>query len=103
MEPTNTSTGSIFRSIRTCAVAVSAAASLAGCAGMTQAECRDADWYGVGYADGDRYGLRPRIDQYAHQCRAFGVQASEEQYMRGWTDGYREWVSRVHANDCCAP
>ncbi len=73
----------------------------AGCAQMSESECRAADWYHVGYMDADTYGLRPRIDQYAYQCRAFGVQAPEATYMAGWVDGYREWNTRVHGSECC--
>ncbi|MDQ5848729.1 MAG: DUF2799 domain-containing protein [Pseudomonadota bacterium] len=77
-------------------------ALLSGCASMTEPQCRSADWYQLGYRDGDVYGLRPQIDQYAYQCRAW-VQASEGDYLRGWVDGYREFTRRVHASDCCSP
>ena len=70
---------------------------------MTETECRSVNWYDIGERDGNAYGMRPRIDQYAHQCSAFGVQAVESDYMRGWVDGYREWTRRVHASDCCSP
>jgi hypothetical protein len=79
-----------------------ACALLSGCASMTETQCRSADWYQLGYRDGDVYGLRPQIDQYAYQCRAW-VQASEGDYLRGWVDGYREFTRRVHASDCCSP
>jgi hypothetical protein len=75
---------------------------LSSCAPMTEPQCRSADWYQLGYRDGDIYGLRPQIDQYAYQCRAW-VQASEADYLRGWVDGYREFTQRVHASDCCSP
>lgn len=71
-----------------------------GCAVMGESECRSADWYQLGYRDADPYGLRPKIDLYAHQCRAW-VQASESEYMRGWVDGYREWNTRVSGSECC--
>ncbi len=72
-----------------------------GCAAMSESECRSADWYQLGYRDADPYGLRPQIDLYAHQCRAW-VHASESEYMRGWIDGYREWNTRVSGSECCA-
>ena len=80
-----------------------AGALLSGCAAMSESECRGAGWYQLGERDGNLYGARPRIDLIAYQCAAFGVKAGEADYMAGWRDGYREWVSRVHANDCCAP
>jgi hypothetical protein len=75
----------------------------AGCAQLSETECRASDWYQVGYRDGDVYGLRPQIDQYAYQCRAHGVQPAEPTYMAGWVDGYREWNKRVSGSECCAP
>jgi hypothetical protein len=73
----------------------------AGCAHMTEAECRSADWYQLGHRDGDVYGLRPQIDQYAHLCRAFGISAQGPVYMAGWVDGYREFLIRMNGSECC--
>ena len=80
--------------------AIGACALLAGCAAMSEPQCRSTDWYQLGYRDGDVYGLRPQIDQYAYQCRAW-VQASEGDYLRGWVEGYREWAIRVSGSECC--
>src|SRR5947207_6892837 len=67
---------------------IAACALLAGCMQMSESECRTADWYQLGYRDADSYGLRPQVDQYAHLCRVFGVQAAESPYLAGWVDGY---------------
>ena len=75
----------------------------AGCVSMDAAQCRAADWYQLGYRDGDTYGLRPQIDQYAQQCKAHGVEVAESRYLGGWVEGYREWNKRVMGSDCCAP
>ena len=80
-----------------------AGALLSGCAGMSDAECRSTNWYALGERDGLHYGLRPRIDQYAYQCERHGVQASEPDYMAGWTDGYRDFIRRSTGSDCCGP
>lgn len=101
METTSSSSALACRSTRVLALA--AALALSGCAGMTQTECRGSSWYHVGYRDGDLYGLRPQIDQYAHQCKAFGVTAAEKEYLAGWVDGYREFIRRMTGADCCAP
>ena len=74
----------------------------AGCMHMSESECRSTDWYQIGYRDGDTYGLRPQVDQYAYQCRAFGVPpAAENTYMAGWVDGFRECNRRVMGSECC--
>jgi uncharacterized protein DUF2799 len=81
--------------------ALAACLWLGACAPMSETQCRAADWYQLGYRDGDIYGLRPQIDQYAYQCRAHGVQAQEPAYMAGWVDGFREWNTRVMGSECC--
>lgn len=68
---------------------------------MSEPECRSADWYKLGERDALLYGLRPRIDRYAHLCGRYGVQANEKDYLSGWTDGYREWAIRVSGSECC--
>jgi len=72
----------------------------ASCSSMSETACRSADWYQLGYRDGDIYGLRPQIDQYAYQCRPW-VQVAESDYMRGWTEGYRENRIRASGSECC--
>lgn len=69
---------------------------------MSDSECRSANWYELGERDALIYGMRPRIDQYAHQCGRHGVQPSEKDYLAGWFDGDRERAIRMGA-DCCAP
>jgi len=81
--------------------ALAACLLLGACAPMNETQCRSADWYQVGYRDADIYGLRPQIDQYAYQCRAFGLPAQEATYMAGWVDGFREWNTRVMGSECC--
>ena len=83
------------------ALAVVAVLGAAGCAQMSETQCRASDWYQVGYRDADIYGLRPQVDQYAYQCKAVGVQVAENQYMAGWVDGFREWNTRVMGSECC--
>jgi hypothetical protein len=62
---------------------------------MSAQQCASADWYGLGYRDGDVYGIQARIDQYAEHCRA----ADRKAYMAGWTDGYAEARSRIEKTE----
>jgi len=77
--------------------------ALAGCAQMTETDCKAADWYQVGYRDGDVYGIQPQFHRYAYQCRAVDVQAAEPTYMAGWVDGNREWATRVMRDGTSPP
>jgi hypothetical protein len=67
---------------------------LAGCAAMTESECRSADWAALGERDGVSNN-RPRIDQYAHQCGQYNVLVPEKDYMDGWWTGNAEFVRRA--------
>jgi hypothetical protein len=70
----------------------------AGCAAPMSAEqCASADWYRLGYRDGDVYGLQAQIVQYAEQCRSASV--DRKAYMAGWSDGYAEFRSRVEKTE----
>ena len=75
----------------------------AGCAGMSEPECRAANWYNVGERDALIYGLRPQIEQHAYACRKFGVQASETEYIAGWNVGQGERIRRGAGEGCCDP
>lgn len=61
---------------------------------MSAQQCRSTEWYALGYRDGDTYGLRPQIDQYAHTCGSLPASA-QSAYLAGWTDGYAEFSARV--------
>lgn len=64
---------------------------------MSAEQCRSADWYRLGYRDGDVYGLQAQIDQYAAQCASIAV--DRDNYMAGWRDGYAEYRSRVEKTE----
>jgi hypothetical protein len=65
---------------------------LTGCAlfPLTEADCKGVSWQQRGYNDG--FAGHPRQDlRLARECRRFGVQVSEAEYLKGWRDGYDEW------------
>jgi hypothetical protein len=68
---------------------------LTGCAGMAQSECRSTDWYAIGRRDAELYGSRGMLDQYTHQCAAFGVTPDAAAYSLGWDDGNMEYRQRT--------
>lgn len=71
-----------------------AALLLAGCATVSENECRTGDWYARGYQEA-LMGNRPRIDQYKAQCPRFGAAPDEAKYMEGWRLGYSEYDIRT--------
>jgi hypothetical protein len=70
----------------------------AGCAPMTESDCRGANWASLGERDGIT-GNRPRIDQYAYQCGQYRVAAAEKEYMDGWWVGNAEFVRRADSSE----
>jgi hypothetical protein len=68
---------------------------LSACAGLSESDCRVADWYALGLRDGDVYGMAPMIDQYTYRCAAYGVRADATEYMRGWRIGEQEYRARL--------
>jgi hypothetical protein len=62
---------------------------LCGCAGLSEAECRSADWYALGFRDAI-YELRPQELVYGESCSRHGVKIDAARYAQGWTDGRYE-------------
>ena len=73
-------------------VAVAVIALLSGCAlfPLSDAECRPASWQQRGYDDG-YFGNPPQDLRLVQECRRFGVHVAQDDYLRGWRDGYDEW------------
>lgn len=68
--------------------------SLTGCAGMSESDCRGANWAQLGERDGIA-GNPPRIDVYSYQCGRHSVQAAEKDYLDGWWVGHAEYTRRA--------
>jgi hypothetical protein len=67
---------------------------LAGCAGLDQQSCRDADWYRVGFRDA-MYGLQRQDFTYDSQCAAQGATVDDARYAQGWREGKYEFDRRT--------
>jgi hypothetical protein len=67
-------------------VGLAAGLLAAGCAGMSEADCRGADWYSVGYRDAI-FGLQRQDGAYAQQCERYGAKVDSERYAQGWREG----------------
>jgi len=68
---------------------------LSGCATMNESECRSTDWYKLGRRDAEVFGSRSMLDQYTHQCAAFGVRPDAGAYQLGWDDGDMEYRQKT--------
>jgi len=74
-------------------LALLAALALAGCASMSEQECRSGDWEAVGRADGAR-GARPeQIDHLRKVCARHGVEPQAEAWRAGYAKGIESYCT----------
>ena len=79
---------------RTTSAALAAGMLLAGCAGMSQADCRSVNWYDLGYRDA-RFKLQAQDLLYLQQCTRQGVQMDAAQYDAGYRQGRWDFPDRT--------
>lgn len=71
------------------AALVAAALAAAGCASLSESECRAGDWRGIGVADG-RDGQPPeRLADHREACSKHGVALDEQAWHQGRDEGLR--------------
>ena len=70
-----------------------ALALLTGCAGLSEQECRGANWAELGKRDGSM-GMNWQIDQHAYRCSRYGAKVDEQAYMSAWREAYSDWSMR---------
>ena len=61
--------------------------------GLSESECRAANWADLGKRDGSM-GMNWQIDQHAHRCARFGLKVDEPAYMAAWREAYSDWAMR---------
>jgi hypothetical protein len=74
--------------------AVLAAALVAGCAGMSEADCRGVNWYDVGYRDA-RFKLQNQDAVYVQQCERYGIKIDVARYGEGFRQGRWDFPDRT--------
>ena len=65
---------------------------LQGCAlfPLSEADCRPPSWRQRGYDDGFG-GHLPQDLRLIPECRRFGIEVPQAEYLEGWHDGHNEW------------
>ena len=73
------------------------AALLAGCASLSESECRSADWQRIGYEDAA--GGRPQGRSVAHSkaCAEYGLGFDEQAYFSGYERGLPHYCNNENA------
>ena len=75
------------------ALAGSALALLAGCAALSEKECRSANWYEQGQRDALAGHDRTRLADIREACAEAGVRPNEPLYLQGWSLGVRQFCT----------
>lgn len=75
------------------ALALLAALALAGCATMSDKECRAADWEAVGRADGVRGALPDELERHRKSCALHGIVPEEQRWREGYAKGLDEFCT----------
>ena len=78
----------------TSALVVASSLLAAGCAGMGDTQCRDTNWYDVGYRDA-RFKLQSQAAVYAQQCERHGVKVDAARYEQGLREGRYDFPDRM--------
>ncbi len=73
-----------------------AATLLAGCASMSESECRVADWGRVGLADGSRGERESRLADYTEDCGKVGVVPDATAYRKGRDTGIASFCTATN-------
>ena len=66
---------------------------LQGCATLSERECRDQDWYGIGADDGYDGAPASQIDEHRAACAEFGIEPDTQQYEAGRRDGLVQYCT----------
>ena len=61
--------------------------ALQACATLSEHECRNQDWYGIGADDGYDGAPASKIDAHREACAEYGIEPDTEQYEAGRRDG----------------
>jgi hypothetical protein len=79
------------------AAMLAALLALASCETLTPDECRSADWYQIGVADGAEGRGTDRIELHRRACAEVGVSPDAAAWLRGRTAGLRQYCTPARA------
>ena len=61
---------------------------------MSESECRNANWYDLGWRDA-RFKLQSQDVLYAGQCERYGIKMDTAGYDKGYREGRWEFPDRT--------
>ena len=73
------------------------ALACAGCASLSETECRSANWKEIGYADGSKGARAKRADEHASACAQHGLSMDREAWAHGYERGLELYCTPENA------
>ncbi|NOX33793.1 MAG: DUF2799 domain-containing protein [Deltaproteobacteria bacterium] len=64
-----------------------------GCASLDKADCRQGDWFGIGYEDGARGYHATQISNHRNACKKYGVTPDYQEYESGRQKGLEKYCT----------
>ena len=69
------------------------AVALIGCSTLSKNECLQANWYELGWKDGNLGKPRSLFQEHADACVKHNVRAEKTEYFRGRDDGLKNFCT----------
>jgi hypothetical protein len=66
---------------------------IAGCASISEEECRKGNWEAFGYRDAMRGTYEPKTNDYRKDCSEYGVSVKGVEYMKGFESGLKDYCT----------
>lgn len=73
------------------------AATLAGCASLSQTECAGADWEQIGYRDGAAGYSARRLEAHRQACAEYGIDIDADTWQAGYDQGIDAYCTPANA------
>jgi hypothetical protein len=72
---------------------------LAGCASLSEKECRNANWGEIGRQDGRDGQALDRLADHAEACRKLGIAPDEPLWRAGRQEGLRQYCTALNGRE----
>jgi hypothetical protein len=69
---------------------------LAGCASLSEKQCRSGDWAGIGRADGEKGLAADELERHQKACVEHGVKPDAQDYRAGYAQGLQTYCMPGH-------
>jgi len=67
--------------------------ALAGCASLSESQCRSGDWEAIGRADGTRGAAADQFERHREACARHGVEPQAEAWRQGYAKGLETYCT----------